>query len=285
MVDNLLIGATIDGAFFVLNQQLRNNTIGFAQRKLGRILSSYTPWLGFVPLTSKIDTCLLHAPAARRGDLLTDSNQLEALRILFVQVGNAIISDMPGDPSQWLPSDENISDHFAAGRNQILNAEDSLRLLFESVVDCVVPLGGGKNRGFSSHFARGAIFRSLPKSDSEFDIAFDVVHELGHQTLMVWQSIDPIITSDPAAPVFSQIRRRNRPAIQSFHAAVAIAFMRLLELSRSDNLGIREAGAKRGEQYTKSLSHSLMLAISSIREACSMSNVGEKMLAEMERLI
>jgi hypothetical protein len=285
VTNSLLIGAMIDGAFFILNEQLRASTVSFAQKKLGRILSGYTPWLGFVPLTTEIDICLLHANNYARGGLLADRSQLKALCNLFSQKGKAIIADMPGEASCWFPNDENVSDYYEAGRNHILNAADSLRLLFQSIVDCVVPLGGGMNRGFSSHFARGAIFRSLPSTDSEFDIAFDVVHELGHQTLMVWQSIDPILTSDPAAPVFSQIRRRNRPAIQSFHATAAIAFMRYLELSCPDNAGMRDAGAKRGRQYSESLSKSLSLAITSIRENCTVSSVGDKMLAEMEQLI
>jgi HEXXH motif-containing protein len=50
-------------------------------------------------------------------------------------------------------------------------------------------------------------------------------HELGHQILHVYQSCDPLFESDNFAPVYSGVRKTDRPAILSLHAAVALGFM------------------------------------------------------------
>ncbi|RYZ46272.1 MAG: methyltransferase domain-containing protein [Sphingobacteriales bacterium] len=48
---------------------------------------------------------------------------------------------------------------------------------------------------------------------------------MGHQALIVYQQSDAIISGDLEREVYSVIRRVKRPAILSFHAAVALAFM------------------------------------------------------------
>jgi HEXXH motif-containing protein len=82
-------------------------------------------------------------------------------------------------------------------------------------------------RGFSSHLFRGAIFLDPPASDEHRIEAYAInfAHELGHQALFVYQCADPIIDGALDAPVYSVIRRVPRPAILSFHAVVAAAYM------------------------------------------------------------
>lgn len=81
--------------------------------------------------------------------------------------------------------------------------------------------------GFSNHHVRGAVFLSLPMNSdtSRFELALNLVHECGHQALMIYQCSDDILLEDLRTPVYSIIRKTERPAILSFHAAIATAFM------------------------------------------------------------
>ena len=284
-MDSLLIGAAIDGAFLALHDKLRSSTIDFSCKKYGQIIRSYSPWLCIAPILPVLDSDLIYFVPAVRGSLVTDEEILQSMARFLIKDGHPTIADLPGEPSSWLPSQQNISSNYNDAVAIIRNADAVMRLLFDVTVDYVVPLGGGRNRGYSTHLARGAIFRSLPKDNDRYDVAIDIVHEVGHQVLMAWQSIDTIIASDPTAPVFSEIRRVDRPAIQTFHATVALAFMRYFEKTLSDDIGLQAAARRRGATYSGTLSNSLALSISSIRKVCQLTELGQKLLDEMEVLI
>ena len=54
----------------------------------------------------------------------------------------------------------------------------------------------------------------------------NLAHEVAHQVLQVYQASDSIVEeASLRAPVFSVIRRLDRPAILSFHAVLASVFM------------------------------------------------------------
>ena len=100
--------------------------------------------------------------------------------------------------------------------------------LFSEVVKHVVPINTAKmkarnNIGFSTHLAKGSIFLSVPSTT--LPLVINIVHELGHQCLYLYQTADPIIAQGLDTPIFSYVRKTHRPAIQSFHATVALAFM------------------------------------------------------------
>ena len=82
-------------------------------------------------------------------------------------------------------------------------------------------------RGFSTHGMPGAIFvksPSLTKNVIESH-ALNIVHEFGHQALMLAQWHNPIFNSGAMAPIYSIIRKTERPAIKCLHALVAASFM------------------------------------------------------------
>lgn len=113
---------------------------------------------------------------------------------------------------------------------KIIDRVPELASLLRVTVRSFVPLTGANLRkdgsGKSCHWLKGAIFLSLPQDRrySELELALNIVHELGHQVLMIYQDADSIMT-DLYKPVFSSIRKTERPAIMSFHALVAIYFM------------------------------------------------------------
>ncbi len=284
-MESLLIGAVLDGTYSSLNQQLKANTIDFARRRWGRVITAYSPLLCCAPVVETVPAELVYLATEPRGGLIESQSVLSAMAAFMAVDGRASISNLPGEPRQWLPAAAGNPALYGEAVQIIRASSPALAYLFDEIVEFVVPLGGGRNRGFSTHLARGAIFRALPEGNDRYDVAIDLVHEMGHQVLFAWQSIDPILNSPHRAPVFSQIRQSDRPAIQTYHATVALAFMRFLERQLASDLGMQAAAARRGASYTVSLSRSLDLSIGSVRQACLPTELGAALLDEMEALI
>ncbi|MBC7457958.1 MAG: hypothetical protein H7235_06745 [Bdellovibrionaceae bacterium] len=117
---------------------------------------------------------------------------------------------------------------------QIVCKVCELKLLLDSSVKFFVPLIGVSSKdelrsggsGKSAHWLKGAIFLSLPTTpkNSILELALNIVHELGHQILMVYQDADQILIN-PNEEIYSSVRKTKRPAIMSFHALIAVYFM------------------------------------------------------------
>lgn len=287
---SLLVGQDIADELFEVSKNLKNATRAGFVEKFGLGGSCYTPWMCMYPVINTAPpTDLLHMPFCEPGGLVSEPGYLVTARD-FVAMHPRLNNDGIFDdkPEYWLP-DPNVSQAqqaaFVAGRKLLLSTSASLTRLYFELVDFVIPLPGTKkNRGYSSSLLRGAIFRTIPEESTPADIAIDLVHELGHQVLQKWQSVDPIITSDPNAPIYSEIRRTLRPAIQTFHAAVALAYMHLFVESMKLDEECAAAGKRRGALYTDDLRTSLLLSTSSLRQKCAFSKAGARMLDEMEAL-
>jgi hypothetical protein len=93
------------------------------------------------------------------------------------------------------------------------------------------------------------------------------------------------MTSDLGMPVFSEIRRTLRPAIQTMHAAVALAFMHLFIESFPSDQACKQAGIRRGKKYTESVKRSLYLSIESLWRDCAFTLIGKRVMHEMEELL
>jgi hypothetical protein len=85
-----------------------------------------------------------------------------------------------------------------------------------------------QGRGLSSHSFRHCILMEPPETN-EFEaeiVALNLAHEVAHQVLQVYQASDSLIEeASMRIPVFSVIRKVDRPAIMSFHAIIASVFM------------------------------------------------------------
>jgi HEXXH motif-containing protein len=126
----------------------------------------------------------------------------------------------------------------------VKNSGGDVARLFSEVIRHIVPLNTENGNfqvignGISSQFAKGCIFLSVPKlgENSTLQLAINTAHELGHQCLYIYQTADPIIGDGLDAPLYSFVRKTKRPAIQSFHACVALGFMvRFLREIENDN--------------------------------------------------
>ncbi len=196
-MDSLLIGPRLSEDVLSVNTTLRESTVAYARDTLGKDFDFYSPWQSVVPYTRSVPEKLLFYPPRRHRRPSDKRAILETMATFMTGKGAVALESLPGQQADWLPNADNVSNVYDEAVGRIRNASATLRTLFDEVVDYVVPLGGGRNRGYSTHFARGAIFRSLPAVDDACDVAFDVVHELGHQMLMVWQSVDPILDFRP----------------------------------------------------------------------------------------
>ncbi len=108
--------------------------------------------------------------------------------------------------------------------------------LLQQTTAWIVPIyhekyGRAFRRGFSHIDYLGCIFTTYaerkfqPEELQAMILAVDLAHEIGHQMLMLYQLADPILISDLDTPVYSSIRRCDRPAILALHACVATAYM------------------------------------------------------------
>jgi HEXXH motif-containing protein len=177
-------------------------------------------------------------PFIYRNDLFLSTEECLTLK------NNTYLNDiLPFGKMDQIPSDGMVctsTTYQNRFQNEVLTALSyissvhDIKELFTALIRCFVPIspvnehqklreyGSGK----SCHWLKGAIFLSLPENHphAALELSLNIVHELGHQALMIYQDADPII-KNLNQPVYSAIRKTNRPAIMSFHALVAIHFM------------------------------------------------------------
>lgn len=95
-----------------------------------------------------------------------------------------------------------------------------------------------------------------------------------------------ILTTPLTEPIYSSVRKDFRPAIQSFHGAVALAFMLWLTQCWGRDPIALEVKHRHGTFYVgETLESALAEALSTLREKCQFTPVGIKMLAEMDSLL
>jgi len=138
--------------------------------------------------------------------------------------------------------------------------------------------------GLSSHAYRNAIFLSLPEPHPLRlgEGVLNVVHEIGHQALILYQCGDPILSIDLNTPVYSVIRRTDRPAIKSVHAMAATAFM-LKMLLDAQRFFHEEWGETRFRTRMQNLRSDLELALLSLHPS-QFTSLGKRVYREFQEL-
>lgn len=270
-----------------LSSSLKTATVAYANEHGGGNYRSYTPWLCAAPFVRDVEAhhSLLTAGYST-GELVTGEGYLEAVSAFLHGDLAFSFETMPGGPETWRvltdveSSAPGVAATFDRARARLFYASEFFKALYPVLVEMIVPLDRERSSGFSSHFARGVIFRSFPEGHSSISMAMDLAHEMGHQALMLLQSADPLLTSDPEAPVYSQIRHADRPAIQSLHATAALAYMTLLEDQMKEEKVIETFHDDRILRYGGSLRESLVKALDSLDSACSFSPVGHQLMNE-----
>jgi len=273
-----------------LGARLRDETLALARDKSGQSFERYTPWMCVAPVVeAPLEHYELLAAAYEPGELVVDGDYLREVSAFLRGQGQIIFHNVPGDPWHWPIFEEALTERpntprlYEQGRELVLGASPLFEALFPHVVEMVIPLSRAGNSGFSTHFARHAIFRTLPPTQTAATTALDISHEMGHQSMMLLQSVDPLIESGHDAPVFSEIRRRDRPAIQSLHAGVALTYMLILARGLPKGDEAQAAISERETQYDgTTLADGVIKSVRSIRRQCQMSDLGEALLVELE---
>jgi hypothetical protein len=291
-MENILLGREVSQHIFILNEKLKISAISqFAEQ--GKNIPSYVPWIAAgSDIDFEFPEILFTPPQGiKKGNLVTDSAYLEYCKSYMVS-GLAKVPYnqglLPGDRKDWLPlnaSNPETAKKVAAAVEIIHSASSGFSKLYNELVEFVIPLGD-IHRGYSNCDTRGVIFRGFPNEWNPYDIAIDLAHELGHHSLYVWQSIDKILTTPVNVPIYSSVRKDYRPAIQSFHGAVALSFMLYLTQQWDKNEVSNEVKIRHGKLYVGgSLESALEEAIATLKENCKFTPIGSRMIAEMQDLL
>lgn len=288
---NILIGDSVSEHVGILSRKLKSSAIEQYGERAS--VPGYTPWIA-AGKTIDFDfpkSLLQPVPKNLRGELINDDAYLVPAREYVEQrLGRMTYHKglMPGARSDWLPCKLVNKSAIAAvgdGITVLRGSNPSFDKLYDEMVESVLPLGD-KHRGYSNAWMRGILFRGIPDSWNEYDVAIDLAHELGHHALFVWQSLDSILTSRQEALVLSSVRRVRRPAIQSFHGAVALSFMLFAAKNWPTNSRSIEVRKRHGSFYIGgSLETALDEALSTLRSHCTFTAVGQKMIDEMQALL
>jgi hypothetical protein len=290
-VDNILIGRAIGEDVFRLNADIRTATLNEYNKRSVVRAHWYTPWLSMFPRLPEVELPeqLLLQPTVTRGGLVVDRTYLNAARDFMLPrtiiTRNGIFDQKHSDWVAETQVSERQFSLYSEGRAVLLACNPTLARLFSELVDFTIPLPGQRNRGFANHLIRGAIFRTVPEDENKYDVAIDLAHETGHYGLMVLQSIDPIIKSNPDKLVHSTVRNHIRPAIQVFHAAVAMAFMQMVVASMPNDPVCQETGARRGMKYAGTFSNGIAISLELLLRECEFTEIGQQLVNELSSMV
>ena len=235
-----------------INNSFKSKTVKYINSKCNGDSTIYSPWM------SNIENAHFLNDNIRPDEFIVKSNN----SLLAISKFYSSPEDLENKISfSHLSEDQ----YFLLDKSiQIVQEQNNdISVLFKELIKNIVPLKVEQGDfqdlgiGFSTHFAKGAIFLSIPylENESPLQLAINIAHEVGHQSLYIYQTADPIIEDGMSTEVYSYVRKTERPAIQSFHATVALAFMVrfLMQVNPVESLYFRKAldGLKR--DFVKSL--------------------------------
>ncbi len=268
----------------LLTDRLHQKTLE-ADRARGFDAYEYLPWLCCPIRADRIDC---RGKLEADGRILTDEEVLRRLRKAYWGGRQAPLGEISISSKCMTIDVRSGNRDMKAIRNAVklvTTTDDSWRDRFDSLVKVVVPLKtiGMKVReggvGFSSHLARGAVFLSIPRllEFRDLELSINLAHEMGHPALMVLQAADRIVAGDLGEPVFSGVRKTNRPAIQSFHAMIALCFMVEYTVSRVQCPGsLSEMEQSYLQKRCRELTEDLKISVAAFN-AVSLTPLGERL--------
>jgi hypothetical protein len=274
----LLFRAGAEALLTELHDELARRTLAIWNASgTGGVYRRYVPWMCCLP--SESGPHPVDHPALSHdydpGGLLTSTRSLSDVNEYLqlpqaTQLREDISKDFPADLGSRVAREqvdpEFVSDYLSA-RAAVEAAHPMFATLYRRLIHVVILFAMPQVRQNTSlDRARGAVFMSFASPMDRWALGLDLAHELGHQALMLLNSADPLLVSDPRTPVFSGVRLTDRPALQSLHAAAALAFMILFASTHSDPLS---------RVSVNQLAEQLRLTITSLRERCTLTEVGE----------
>lgn len=208
----------------------------------------YSPWMSSYDQSCLSDLQALHGPKNIRN--LSKDDLMQRSLLLSSGSGKNLKKIYPScDGKMYVSTNTDDFNYFSQEINKFLqmisSLDDSWKLRVENLVHEVLlrkPVNDDysprrNGTGLTTHLYRKGIFLSLPVKSQEYELELmlNLVHEIGHLAMVTYQNYDSIIEKDISRPIFSVIRKTQRPAILSFHAMVATMYMLefLVDLKRS----------------------------------------------------
>lgn len=278
-MSTLIIGEQALSLIPEIASSLKYSTLSYAKKVDATDYPHYVPWFAARPKLARnqSDSIIYDSMPILDGRVVVESRYLSAVQEFIFRDKNLVANTLIGTEEDWLVSCSVKEDRplMIRGLNEACDNISGKSVFFEmlvrNTVEMIIPLLQKRARGLSSDLFRGAVFLGFPENYSSMNLELDVVHELAHQSLALFQSVDPLFDSDPLRPVYSYVRNNSRPAIQSLHAAAAIAFMAKYcqDCSQSDYIH---------PDFSERPSIVLIKALIELRRECKFTRVGNDIL-------
>lgn len=211
----------------LINQRFENLCLARINKELNSSFSHYTPSMSLDKGRDKLPKILLE----KQSLLIKNNNYLSSLTNFYTPPANKVIE---GKNTVEFGVNSRNEDVFNSAIAFFMSSSSFVVGAFKSIITNIIPMNTIESSvriegvGNSNHESLGAIYLSVPSQHpKEIQLAINIAHEVGHQALMLYQTSDSIIVpQELGRNIYSAIRKTNRPAIQSFHALVALVFMR-----------------------------------------------------------
>lgn len=295
---NWIVGENALPTIIHLTQELHKKILNKINSKYGTSCSRYLPWMSMPEPSVDIVTYFTKAIE----DVICEQSYLDVLCKEFFKNEAELLGKLDLDSDHvnmyiYKPSSDllYVQSAFREGRALLLKSSPFFAALYPILIQTIVPMkvknSDNSRAAFSSHELRGAIFRAVPDIESPFwriDLAIDLAHEIGHQALIVYQAADRIISSELEVLVTSGVRKVPRPAIMSFHAVAALAYMVFYLRDQTSPRGLDLLNDIE-KTYAKSelarYENDLMLGIRALDSSCKFTQVGELIYSEYKALL
>ena len=210
--------------------------LNLVNRTYGTQYTRYSPWMS-IPFR------MLHQPATF--EWAPGAREFEAGEYAVVKsILNAMNPELDAIPTHEkhdmhlldLSEDQRLgfNQSMVQAEQRLIEAIPEFRKLVEWMLLKYLPFDvrGGmrdeatdKSQAMSMLWLKGAIFWSHQPNLSVDVLAESIAHELAHQVIIHYQLNDVLIKGNLNEPVYSGVRKVNRPAIASFHASAALTYM------------------------------------------------------------
>tara|TARA_Y100000590_G_scaffold72938_1_gene80213 strand:- start:2198 stop:3058 length:861 start_codon:yes stop_codon:yes gene_type:complete len=236
-----ITGTTGTQKITLLNKKFESVCLARISNEKTANFSVYTPFMSLGEGREKLPKLLLEEKAL----LVKDNEYLKYLSDFYTPPANRFIENRNTVEFGFEQDKEEIFDSAL----EVFNSSNSFAVdVFSSIVKNIIPMKTIESEvrkegvGNSNRESIGALYLSAPSAEPRhLQLAVNIAHEVGHQALMLYQTSDSIIQpAELTRDVYSAVRRIERPAIQSFHALVALVYMydfvNSIDLSKLNNL-------------------------------------------------